>query len=66
MSNEIEQDTSRAKHLLVSYMQMLMEERGMRFDSDNVVEIEEIVDSIISAAVNTIATAAETNGRMTA
>ena len=39
----------RARHLLVGYFQMLMEKNGLRFDSDNRSEIEDIIDNILIA-----------------
>ncbi len=42
---------AQAKHLLVHYFRLLFERAGLPFESDNQVELEEIVDSIIQAAI---------------
>lgn len=36
-----------AKKLLVHYFEVLFEKQGVRFDSDNRAEIEDIVDNIV-------------------
>lgn len=41
--------TATAKKLLVHYFRLLANASGVRFDSDNDVEIEAIVDSIVDA-----------------
>lgn len=40
---------NRSKKLLISYMRILFETTGLKFDSDNQAEIEEIIDGIIKA-----------------
>jgi hypothetical protein len=39
-----------AKHLLVYYFEIVFDKAGLPWDSDNVVEVEGIVDSIVEAA----------------
>lgn len=41
--------TIHARHLLVSYFQMVMVKAGLRFDDDNRAEIEEIINEILTA-----------------
>ena len=43
-----------AKQLLIHYFIMCAKESGFYWDSDNVCEIEEIVDLIIDAAIEEI------------
>jgi hypothetical protein len=42
--------TEYAKHLLIHYFATAFEAAGLKWDNDNVVEIEGVVDSIIEAA----------------
>ncbi len=41
---------AQAKRLLVHYLQTVWKKAGLKWDGDNEVETEEIVDSIIDAA----------------
>lgn len=47
--NQPERNREAAKRLLVHYFRVVMERNGGRFDYDNQVEIESIVDAIIEA-----------------
>jgi hypothetical protein len=49
------EERTRAKRLLVHYFRLLSEKAGLQFDGDNVAEIEEIVDRIVEAARESIA-----------
>lgn len=40
----------KAKRLLVHYFQAVWEKAGLRWDSDNVAEVEAIVDELLEAA----------------
>ena len=53
--------TTRAKKLLVHYFRLVMEAATVKFDSDNISEIEEIVDAIIEAADNEAADRMDTH-----
>jgi hypothetical protein len=39
----------RAKDLLSHYMKLVFDQSGLRFDSDNQVELDQIIDEIVSA-----------------
>jgi hypothetical protein len=41
----------RAKDLLVHYFKVVFERAGIPWDGDNIIEIEQIVDEIIQAAI---------------
>lgn len=43
--------TIRSKRLLVYYFQLAFEKAGLRWDSDNKVEVEDIVDELLGAVV---------------
>lgn len=51
MSRRFDNARARAKRLFVHYMTFTWREVGIRVDGDNVAEWEEIVDSIVDAAV---------------
>lgn len=44
----------RAKRLLVHYLEVAFRRAGAGWDSDNVAEVEELVDTIIGAAVEQV------------
>ena len=46
---------NRAKQLLVYYMQQAWEAAGLHWDSDNVAEVESIIDEIVSATKDELA-----------
>ena len=45
---------TRAKRLLVHYFQQVFQKANLFWDSDNISEIEEIVDGIIEATIDEI------------
>ena len=46
---------TRAKRLLVHYFQQVFQKTNLYWDTDNISEIEEIVDRIIEATIDEIA-----------
>lgn len=53
---------SKAKRLLRHYIQTSFEGSGLQWDNDNVSEVDEIVDLIIDATIQTIETKQKESG----